>query len=39
MNEWVLGGLVAIGTVLLIGGGGFLVRVMRGQNKDTNPKA
>ena len=38
MNEWVLGGLVVIGTIVLLGGGGWIMSLVRGRNKDTSTK-
>ena len=37
MNEWMLGGLVVVGTILLLGGGGWIMSLLRGK-KDTSPK-
>jgi len=33
MNEWVLGGIVVVGTVLALGGGGWILSVMRGSRR------
>ena len=38
MNEWMLGGLVFVGTIVLLGGGAWLTRVVGGGKKDTTPK-
>ena len=38
MNEWMLGGLVVVGTVLALGGGGWILRVLGGR-KDPSNKA
>ena len=38
MNEWVLGGLVAIGTLIVLGGGGWVLSTLRG-GKEKTPKA
>lgn len=36
MNEWVLVGIVAAGTVVLLGGGGWIATALRrGQSKKT----
>ena len=35
MNEWVLGGIVALGTLILVGGGGWVLQILRGKNTKT----
>lgn len=32
MNEWLIVGIAVVGTVLVLGGGGWLIRAMRGGN-------
>ena len=39
MNEWMLGGLVVVGTLIALGGGGWLVNILRRGGKETPPKA
>lgn len=38
MNEWVLVGIGALVSLVLVGGGGFLVNAIKGKSKDA-PKA
>ena len=33
MNEWVLGGIVVLGTIVVLGGGGWVLNVLRGKKK------
>jgi hypothetical protein len=35
MNEWIMAGVVIGGTVLALGGGSFILNVLRGGKKDT----
>ena len=30
MNEWMLGGLIVVGTIVVLGGGSWLVKAVRG---------
>ena len=39
MNEWLLVGIVVVGTILVLGGGSWLMRVLGGGKRDTTPKA
>lgn len=34
MNEWMLVGIVVVGTILLLGGGGVLMSAIRGPKKN-----
>lgn len=34
MNEWILVGLVVIGTIFALGGGAWLMRAVSGSKKD-----
>ena len=36
MNEWVMVGAVVTGTVLLLGGGGWIASTLRNNKKDTS---
>lgn len=39
MNEWMLVGIVVVGTIALLGGGGWFVNALRGGNrKNTSTK-
>ena len=35
MNEWVLGGIVALGTLIVVGGGGWVLQILRGKSSKT----
>jgi len=35
MNEWMLVGLVVVGTILVLGGGGWLMNTIRGPKKNS----
>ena len=35
MNEWMLAGVVVVGTVVALGGGGWLVSTLRGKKPTT----
>ena len=36
MNEWMLAGAIALGTVIALGGGGFIMRaIFRNKKSDT----
>ena len=36
MNEWLMVGIVVGGTVLLLGGGGWIASVLRSNKKDSS---
>jgi hypothetical protein len=38
MNEWMLGGLVAAGTLVLLGGGSWFANVLRGVKRPDSHK-
>jgi len=37
MNEWMLGGIVVVGTILVLGAGGWIARVLRGARRNGKP--
>jgi len=40
MNEWILAGVVVVGTVFLLGGGGWIMSILsRKPAKKNDPKA
>lgn len=39
MNEWIMAGIVIGGTVLLLGGGGAVARLLKGSKKRDKPSS
>ena len=39
MNEWMLGGLIVVGTILVLGGGSWFVKFLRGVRGKNPPQA
>ena len=37
MNEWILGGIVVVGTIVVLGGGGWVLNGLRGGKKTPQP--
>ena len=38
MHEYMIIGIVVVGTIIVLGGGGWLMNVLRGGRKDTSTK-